>query len=64
MVYLSICPWPDVYGVEAWGDPQGGCCSVAKSCRTLGDPVDCSTPGLSRSLAISRSLPNSCPLSR
>ena len=25
----------------------GGCCSVAQSCPTLGDPVDCSTPGSS-----------------
>ena len=23
------------------------CCSVAKSCLTLGDPTDCSTPGSS-----------------
>ena len=35
------------------------CCSVAKSCPTLGDPMDCSTPGTPVSV-----WSNSCPLSR
>ena len=37
------------------------CCSVAKSCLTLCDPMDCSTPGFSLSPRICS---NSCPLSQ
>ena len=38
--------------------------SVAQSCPTLGDPMDCSTPGLSVHHQLPESTPNSCPLSR
>ena len=42
--------------------PKGkGYCSVAKSCLTLCDPMDCSTPGFSLSPRICS---NSCPLSQ
>ena len=34
------------------------CCSVAKSCPTLCDPMDCSTPGL----PVPGVCPSSCPL--
>ena len=34
-VLLSTVPWASC----------GCCCSVTESCPTLGDPVDCSTPG-------------------
>ena len=36
------------------------CCSVAKSCPPLCNPLDCSTPGF----PVLHYLPNSCPLSR
>ena len=39
---------------------SGGGCSVAKSCLTLCDPMDCNTPGLT----VLHHLPDSCPLSR
>ena len=39
------------------------CCSVAKSCLTLGDPMHCSTPGLSV-LHYPGIYSNSCPLSQ
>ena len=39
------------------------CCSVTKSCPTLCDPIDCSTPGSSVSLS-PRICSNSCPLSQ
>ena len=38
------------------------CCSVTKSCLTLCDPVDCSTPGFPVLHYLLES-PNSCPLS-
>ena len=37
------------------------CCSVAKSCLTLCDPMDCSTPGFP---VLHRVCSNSCPLSQ
>ena len=39
------------------------CCSVAKSCPTLGDPLDCCTPGSSVLLSLGV-CSNSCPLSQ
>ena len=39
-------------------------CSVAQSCLTLCDPMDCSTTDFPALLTISRSLLNSCPLSQ
>ena len=41
----------------------GGWCSVSKSCPTLCNPMDCSTPGFCPSLA-TRACSNSCPLSQ
>ena len=42
--------------------PKGGCCcSVAKTCPTLGDPVDCSMRGFPV-LHYLRICSNSCPL--
>ena len=32
-------------GWEGWTRPSGWYCSVAESCLTLCDPMDCSTPG-------------------
>ena len=37
--------------------PSCCCCSVAKLCLTLPDPMDCSTPGFPVSLTISQSKP-------
>ena len=38
------------------------CCSFTKSCLTLHDPVDCSTPGLTCPSPTPRVCPNLCPL--
>ena len=40
------------------------CCSVAKSCTFLCNPIDCSMPGLPEPHNSSRVCPGSCPLSR
>ena len=40
------------------------CCSVAKSCLTLCDPMDCSMPGLPVRSPSPRFCPSSCPLNR
>ena len=41
------------------------CCSVAKSCPTLCDPMNCSMPGFLPCLSLSPGVcSNSCPLSR
>ena len=40
------------------------CSSVAQSCLTLCNPMDCSMPGFPVHHQLSRVYPNSCPLSR
>ena len=49
----NISAKPRLHGFEV-------CCSIAKSCVTLCDPTDCSTPGST----IPRVCSNSCPLSQ
>ena len=40
------------------------CCSVTKSCATLCNHMDCSTPGLPIRLTSPRGCPSSCPLNQ
>ena len=40
------------------------CCSVAKLCPTLWDPMNCSTPGFPVSSPSPRVYPSSCPLNQ
>ena len=42
--------------------PLTGCCSASKSCLTLGNPVDCSTPGFPVFHCFLEFCSNSCPL--
>ena len=42
--------------------PPTGCCSASKSCLTLGNPVDCSTPGFPVFHCFLEFCSNSCPL--
>ena len=44
------------------GHPFPCCCSVIKSCPTLCDPMDCSTPGLPCPSPSPRVCPSSCSL--
>ena len=51
---------PKTASLSGGNDRLGGCCcSVAQSCLTLCDPLDCSTPSLS--FTISQSLLKPCP---
>ena len=46
-IVLPLCPPIVSYmvGVFNWIKSSPHCCSVSQSCRTLCDPMDCSTPG-------------------
>ena len=48
-VQLSQWVWPQAGSLTLWASANflGWCCSVAKSCSTLCDPMDCSMPNSS-----------------
>ena len=58
--YISIC-W--VGQNVHLGFPWYCCCSVTKSCLTLCEPMDCSTPGFPVLHYVPGVCSNSCPLS-
>ena len=59
MLYIYIFTYTHyICGKSKW---LHGCCSVAESCPTLCDPMDCSMPASSPS---PRACPNSCPSSQ
>ena len=59
MLYIYIFTYTHyIRGKSKW---LHGCCSVAESCPTLCDPMDCSMPASSPS---PRACPNSCPSSQ
>ena len=69
-LHKPLCHYNAVDGILELDDngflPWSGrcyCCSIAKLCPTLCDPMDCSTPGFRPSLSL-RVCSNLCPLSQ
>ena len=69
LLWLSLPPSPSPPPLETHTHAhthhlQSLCCSVAKSCLTLRNPMDCNNARLSCPSPSPRVCPNSCPLSR